>query len=149
MLWGLRIFLLVGFVHLFVFVVCLLGAEGVSLFVAFFLFLIIPFGKYLVRHLLACSICPDSVLHDITWIFRTTEFAMATFVIFFAQYNWKVDSTANYLFAGTVYIVFQSCPIKERALSQHQTFRMLKTPEFDSLSKTDLASWACAVSDCL
>lgn len=65
---------------------------------------------------------------------------MATFVTFFVQYNWKVDSIANYLFAGTVFIVFRSAPIKGRALSQCQTSRTLKTPEFESLWKNDLAS---------
>lgn len=65
---------------------------------------------------------------------------MATFVTFFVQYNLKVDSIANYLFAGTVYIVFQSASVKGRALSQCQTFRTLEIPEFGSLWKTDLAS---------
>lgn len=65
---------------------------------------------------------------------------MATFVAFFVQYNWKVDRIANYLFAGAVFIVFQSAPIKGRALSQCQISRTLDTPEFGSLWKTDLAS---------
>lgn len=63
--------------------------------------------------------------HDITGILRTTEFAMATFVTFFVQYNWKVDSLANYLFAGVAYIVFQRASVKGRSLSQCQTFRSL------------------------
>lgn len=65
---------------------------------------------------------------------------MATFVTVFVQYNWKVDSIANYLFTGTMYIVFQSATIKGRALSQCQTFRTSETPEFGSLWKADLAS---------
>lgn len=51
-----------------------------------------------------------------------------------------MDSIANYLCAGTVYIAFQRAPTKGRALPQSQTFRTSETPEFGLLWKTDLAS---------
>jgi len=65
---------------------------------------------------------------------------VAIFVTFFVLYNWKVDSIANYLFAGTIYIVFQSASVKGRVLSQCQAFRTLETPACVLLWKTDLAS---------